>query len=590
MMNKTMGIDGSSSLKVENAKLPEGATDSMLDDDMENSPWLSDPFLLSLQSGFEESGSADRPDALSFVYKNENSLEEHETKASNVTNEEVAPKHAHKPTVLFAEEVDIIETPKRPEQREAAIFDEKGDLETGVVSEPEKKTTKKSSVDRNAVRFGIRLAFVLTMSSLFVLAQSPESQSYPQGVWVYISALMVSWFPSMDVASVAEKTFQRVVGTLIGASISIALGFLSLRLQMTSFVLQGIFIGCCIAVLSFAISFAMVQYKTSLGKYSYACMLCLLTTGIALLPFYTDERPKYYKGVFRVINVIVGCGIGALGALICWPRSTREMLSDKIEAQVKLAGEASEAVLLLAAETFESRMNNERQAKMISAVALSVRRSIPAKRKSASQTIENDVKVNDEAHAKYNAAIGDWKAVKNVFPLTKYDPFNLFRDSEAYEAYREEVCLTLARALRIQSTVVLLDSVIRSDMGGKCTESQLLLFRETARLIRRMLTAPYNQAKSNAAAGELLDCLAQVRDGVVQESVAVAAEAPMHRQLFCGSVSKEDYKIMLENRDQGMPICVHSRDNCSLLFLQLVEHLIIRCLRSYYMWRTVESK
>jgi len=54
---------------------------------------------------------------------------------------------------------------------------------------------------------------------------------------------------------------------------------------------------------------------------------------------------------------------------------------------------------LLAAETFESRMKNERQTKMISTVALSVRRSIPAKRKSASQTIENDVKVNDEAQA-----------------------------------------------------------------------------------------------------------------------------------------------------------------------------------------------
>jgi hypothetical protein len=51
MMNETMGIDGSSSLKVENAKLPEGATDSMLDGDMGNWPWpwLSDPFLLSLQ-------------------------------------------------------------------------------------------------------------------------------------------------------------------------------------------------------------------------------------------------------------------------------------------------------------------------------------------------------------------------------------------------------------------------------------------------------------------------------------------------------------------------------------------------------------
>lgn len=572
-----------SSLKVKNAKAPEPVTiGSSIDDDHENSPWLSDPFLMALQSGFEENDSRD------FVGNKDICSEEHETKASNVAKKEEAPNHVHKPTVLFAEKVDIIETPKQPKQLEESIPDEENDVETGMVSGPDQKQTKtKSSVDRNAVRFGIRLAFVLTMSSLFVLAQSPESQSYPQGVWVYISALMVSWFPSMDVASVAEKTFQRVVGTLFGSCIAIVCGFLSLL--MPSFVWQGIFIGCCIAVLSFMISFVMVQCKTSLGKYSYACLLCLLTTGIALLPFYTDEHPKYQKGLFRVINVIVGCGIGAMGALMCWPRSTREMLSSKIEAQVKLAGEASEAVLLFAAETYESRMKNERQTMMISAVALSVRRSIPANRNCASQTIENDVKVNDEAHEKYNAAIGDWKAVKNVFQLTKYDPFNRCRDTEAYEAYREEVCLTLARALRIQTTVVLLDSVIRSDRGGRCTESQLLLFRETGRLIKDMLTAPYNKAKSNAAAGALLDCLAQVRDGVVQESVAVAATAPMHRKLFCGSVSKDDYKIMLENRDLGMPVCVHSRDNCSLLFLQLMEHLIIRCLRLYYMWRKVEE-
>eukprot|EP00544_Gedaniella_sp_CCMP2646_P006614 CAMPEP_0202492300 /NCGR_PEP_ID=MMETSP1361-20130828/9065_1 /ASSEMBLY_ACC=CAM_ASM_000849 /TAXON_ID=210615 /ORGANISM="Staurosira complex sp., Strain CCMP2646" /LENGTH=226 /DNA_ID=CAMNT_0049122487 /DNA_START=1087 /DNA_END=1767 /DNA_ORIENTATION=+ len=226
---------------------------------------------------------------------------------------------------------------------------------------------------------------------------------------------------------------------------------------------------------------------------------------------------------------------------------------------------------------------------MISTVALSVRRSIPAKRKSASQTIENDVKVNDEAQAKYNAAIGDWKAGKNVFSLTKYDPFNLFRDSEAYEAYREEVCLTLARALRIQSTVVLSDSVIRSDMGGRCTESQLLLLRETARLIRRMLTALYNQAKSNVAPGGLLDCLAQVRDGVVQESVAVAAEAPMHPQLLVGVFEGRLQDYARKSRPRNANLCSFERQ-WDLLFLQLVEHLSIRCLRLYYTWRTVESK
>jgi len=548
-----------------------------------DSPWRSDPFLLALQSGFEDRGRlgtlATIEDEEEFADTADDEDNESASKQASKAPAE-PPTHAYKPTVLFAEEVDIIETPTHPE---CFTVNEEQDVEKGLVSAASKTTKQRPLADKNAVTFGIRLSFVLTTSSLFVLAQSPESQSYPQGVWVYISALMVSWFPTMDVASVAEKTFQRVLGTVIGACLAIACGFLSLL--MPSFVWQGIFIGCCIMLLSFFFSFAMVQYKPLFGKYSYACLLCLLTFGIAILPFYTDKYPQYEAGLYRVANVIIGCGIGTVGALICWPRSTRTMLRDKIQAQVKLAGEASEAVLVFASETFAKRMKNETQSALVSAAALSVRRSLG--KSLPPQDAEDHV--NDAAHEKYNKAIGEWKAVTSVFPLAKYDPFNLCRDTKAYEAYREEVSMTLARALRIQTTVVLLDGIIRNDRGGRCTDSQLHLFQEIGRLIKTMLTPPYNAVVSQVAAEDLLDCLEHLRQGVVEESVAVADAAPMHRRLFCGSVHKEDFKFMLERRDQGMPLCVHSRDNCSLLFLQLVEHLVIRSLRLYYMWRQVEE-
>jgi hypothetical protein len=216
----------------------------------------------------------------------------------------------------------------------------------------------------------------------------------------------------------------------------------------------------------------------------------------------------------------------------------------------------------------------------------------PSVRRSTGEELgkdETDGQVNDAAHEKYNAAIGDWKAVQSIFSLTKYDPFHLCSNKEGSEAYLEAISLTLARALRIQTTVVLLDGIVRNDRGARCTERQLYLFFEIGGLIKTMLTPPYNEEMSEAASEDLLDRLEEIRDGVLQESVAVAADVTMQRGLFCGSVGKEDFKSMLGKSGFGMPLCVSSRDNRSLLFLQLVEHLVIRALRLYYMWRKVES-
>jgi hypothetical protein len=330
----------------------------------------------------------------------------------------------------------------------------------------------------------------------------------------------------------------------------------------------------------------MIQFKNSfIGKYSYASMLCLLTFWIAVSPFYTDDNPKWKQGGFRVINVIIGCFIGGLGALVFWPRSTKSMLRDKIQAQVKLAGEASDSVLRFASESFANRLTNSLAPNLPTAAELSYRRCLG---KDFGEENEANGQVNHLAHEKYNKAIGDWKAVKSVFPLAKYDPFNLCRDTEMEAAYREQVSLTLARALRIQTTVILLDGIVRNDRGAKCSDRQLVLFSEIGGLIKAMLTPPYNEQASEAAAEDLLDCLEEIRNGVMVESIAVAADATMQRGLFCGSVGKEDFKAILGNSGRGMPLCVSSRDNRSLLFLQLVEHLIIRSLRLYYMWRKVE--
>jgi uncharacterized membrane protein YccC len=122
---------------------------------------------------------------------------------------------------------------------------------TTVEKTPPRKWGELCSLStKPAVRFGLRLSIVLTLSSLFVLVESPEKDDrYPQGSWVYVSALMVSWFPSMDVASVAQKTFQRILGTIMGAILGLCFGSLSSLIH--SYTGQAVFIGFSIATVTF---------------------------------------------------------------------------------------------------------------------------------------------------------------------------------------------------------------------------------------------------------------------------------------------------------------------------------------------------
>jgi len=78
------------------------------------------------------------------------------------------------------------------------------------------------------------MSVCLTVSSLFVLVQVPsdgEVGRFPEGMWVLITVLFVCWFPTMDAASVLEKSFQRLMGTLVGAGIGMACGFLSVEVK-----------------------------------------------------------------------------------------------------------------------------------------------------------------------------------------------------------------------------------------------------------------------------------------------------------------------------------------------------------------------
>jgi len=284
----------------------------------------------------------------------------------------------------------------------------KGPSESVENGEPRNKLWPLNNANKTAVRFGLRLSIVVTLSSLFVLVQNPDDEyAYPQGTWVFVSALMVSWFSSMDVVSIAEKTFQRILGMIVGSCLGVGCGFLSVLIQVYS--MQAMFIGICIATVTFLVSFAMVAFQNSFfSKYLYASLLCLLMFGITILPFYTDNEDEWRAGVYRITNVIIGCAIAAIGAFVFGPRSSEAVLKEKVDEQVKLAGEASEAVMQFASKTLASHDKDGPSTTIVTESKIRVE--------------DHGDDVNDTAYQKYKKAFGDYKSVQEVFPLAKFNP------------------------------------------------------------------------------------------------------------------------------------------------------------------------
>jgi hypothetical protein len=489
------------------------------------------------------------------------------------------------------------------------------DIETFAKLETRRKSSTKSwniisrfKLDRGALQFAVRMAVLLTISSLFVLIRS-EKWKYPDGMWVLVSVLFVSWFPSLDAASVIEKITQRLIGTFVGAFLGLSCGFFSIWAFPTQ-TYQAFFLTACMFIFNFGIIFLSGHCKVGQEKvikqYAYATILCVLTFCICMLPFGLDKDPKWELGVWRVCNVIVGCLLGALGSIFVWPKSTMAVLHEKTARQVKLAGEASEAVLHMAADYFAGKVDVNRLADELMASPLETRMRWKINRINSGKLSEVSMRSNhaDVALKKYEDAIADWKASKMLFPLIKYDPFRLRlgkrpEENECFSSFNKEIARTLARSLRIQTTIVVLDGMVRNDTEYDFGESDLVVFSETGTFIRQMLTLPFQIHLNNSAALCLFRCLDDIRRRITQLSDAVSKpdESAAHARYaglerFKRSLVSEDDEFLHADDDvgRGIPEFASGSNENSLFFLQLVEHLVHRSLRLYQAWKHVEMQ
>ena len=497
-------------------------------------------------------------------------------------------------------------------------------------------------IDRDAIYFGARMAVCLTLSSLFVLAQSPaDTHHFPEGMWVLITVLFVCWFPTLDAASVLEKSIQRLIGTLIGAALGVLCGFISLFVEKQYGVrAQAICLACSIALVSFSVCGYAVHVKiggTSLiTRYNYAVILLILTFSICLMPFYTIEAENlaWKKSLFRVVNVVIGCFLGVGLSMVVFPRPTVCILQDKISKQIELAGEAAEAVLHTAVDMFsESTYAGNANAPplaladeiLASATARqSVRMRMPTIRRPWRKV--DSVLGHDVVLEKYEAATKEWRTATSQLGMLRYDPFNIGRPNDLLQKFRTETANTLARAQRIQTTVVLIDGIVRNDPKHRFSEEHLHLLSHVGNLIRKMLTVPLNRMASDAAAKELSVKLVMMRKMTVDLAATVAqtpdlqiptfspheafgadisssrtdlvgmygstsaATSATNSTVSLTSLAMVDSSPLEDDRGgRGAPKMKKGSHVCSLLFLQLAEHLTLRSVRLYQSWRQMEG-
>jgi len=481
------------------------------------------------------------------------------------------------------------------------------------------------------------------------------SRPFRQGGWVAISTLMVCWFPTLDAASVIQKSIQRTLGTLLGGFLALVCGFLSRSIIPDGYTdSRAVFLHTAYALMAFAVTYASMKVRLSrterfVDKYNYATVLCLLTLTIALFPFLEQDNP-WQKAVYRIINVALGCIIGCVGSILVLPRSTTNMLYQRIQKQCILAGFSSEAVLhgaadvlsgdvipqgmsdeLMMASSFNkwdstsagmslSHNGNsnsdlstgyERRGLLDSIRVSALHKSFYRVHKEMLLEVPSMTPM-DVVLEKYESAIRDWKGTKELFSLFQYDPFQYIVPPS--QNFQDGCANILSRSLRIQTTVVLLDGIVRNDPQHFLDEKLHALLTEMGTLIRKMLAVPrqYTNTDDNVGDGDMeaagassCACTSNdtAKDRLLERFywfrflVNQMASDMIQREALMDSIASIPSMMNRHglgeggnDRNKRRSIAVNDGGkHFALLFLQLVEHLVLRSISLYDSWLEMEE-
>eukprot|EP00977_Amphora_coffeiformis_P008736 scaffold1982_cov93-Amphora_coffeaeformis.AAC.58 len=408
------------------------------------------------------------------------------------------------------------------------------------------------------------------------------------------------------------------MGTLCGAVLGLAVGFLSILVADAAsrdghddeyLKAQAIFLALAIPIVVFIGAFLATQAGY---RGSYVSTLTNLTTGLVVLAFFgvdegqADGRPPWMHGLFRVLNILIGCAIAGSVTSLVRPVATHQQLEGKVRKLSNLTGGSVRAVLDASIAISKGRNDPEYSTKLYLDKEGSMESAEKRLDRAFLPTITDIVRdpennISDQAHDSYIASVDLWRECRQTLQLLHYDPVFRSKFSKAQQRrFREHMRLRLARLFRIQVVVVMMDSLLRGGLHRgfirhDSTEGYDDELEAIGMHIEFLLDTSHTNAERNQMARKLIqEDIGKVRKRAQEVHFSSSSAALSAATSFSSSSSTEtdtafdgeceglELWNILGTFDHPFPLAKLEGPAHSSLFYRLLEHTILKAVRLYH--------
>lgn len=162
-----------------------------------------------------------------------------------------------------------------------------------------------SAIFRHSLRLSIVILIGYLIGSYFSVQNS---------YWILLT-IVVIMRPNYGLTK--ERTRKRIIGTLIGGALAIAIVYIT----------QNALVYSILGLLSLTLAFSLIQRN-------YTTAAIFITLSIIFI--YALLRPDVLDVIqFRILDTLVGAGLAALGNFILWPKWELQNMNNVIGASVK---------------------------------------------------------------------------------------------------------------------------------------------------------------------------------------------------------------------------------------------------------------
>ncbi|WP_257710616.1 FUSC family membrane protein [Gramella sp. MT6] len=172
-----------------------------------------------------------------------------------------------------------------------------------------KTLTTNLNFDSAIFRHSLRLALVV-MAGYLIGTYFSVQNSY----WILLTVVVIMR-PNYGLTK--QRTRKRIMGTLIGGAIAIAIVFLT----------QNTTVYAILGILSLTLAFSLIQRN-------YTTAAIFITLSIIFI--YALLQPEVLNVIqFRIVDTLIGAGLAAFGNLLLWPKWESQNLNNVIATSIK---------------------------------------------------------------------------------------------------------------------------------------------------------------------------------------------------------------------------------------------------------------